>query len=180
MKKYVLLFLALSSLSFADVTITKGKNAKSGGQTVDVGGATSASINIDVSATVTNVGPEIEIVNDQDEPVTAVNFEHALATGSIDGQTQQELKTFLKVKTTNGSNGTVTGNFGNNTLTLTGNDPSNTLTANLASNLGTDADVNNNGTQFRISSTLSNATVTADESYSSSSTSYTIIYSKSN
>lgn len=178
MKKYVLLFLALSSLSFADVTITKGKNAKIDGQTVGVGGATSASINIDVSATVTDVGPEIEIVDEKGNPVTAVNFMHELKAGNIDGQAQQELNTDLRVKTTNGSTGTVSGNFGSNTLTLTDTNSGNMLTANLASGLSPSANVNNNGTQFRISSTLSDATVVADESYSSNSTSYTITYTK--
>lgn len=174
MKKYVLLFLALSSLSFAAVTITSGKNGDTGGH-LTVGGATSASININVSATVSAEGPAITIVDENDNPVTAVNFEHELKTNTaLASQQQQELTANLKVIATAGNTATInSATLGKSDLALDTN-----LTSTLTTTVPTDGAVTDTGTPFGITSTLSGDVPTSPGEYSGGSTSLTITYSK--
>lgn len=174
MKKYVLLFLALSSLSFADVIITSGRNVNTDGH-LTVGGESSASININVSAVVSDEGPAIEIVDENGNPVTAVNFVHALTTGAdLNTQQQKELTANLKVIATAGNTATINGaTLGRDNLTLDTN-----LTSTLTTTVPTDGTVSDAGTPFGITSTLAGSVPNTAGEYSGGSTSLTITYSK--
>lgn len=173
MKKYVLLFLALSSLTFADVVLTNGRNANNDGH-LTVGGDSSASIDITVSAVVTDDGPAIEIVDEEGNPVTSVSFIHALTAGTeLSTQQQKELTANLKIKATAGNTATITNStLGRTELNLTEN-----LKSTLTTSVPQDGTVTSDGTNFNVVSTLSGAIPTAG-TYSEGGTNLTITYSK--
>lgn len=170
MKKYVLLFLALSSLSFADVIITSGGNVNTDGH-LTVGGDSSAS----VSAVVTEDGPAIEIVDENGNPVTAVNFVHTLTAGAdLATQQQKELTANLKVIATAGNTATISGaTLGRSNLALDTN-----LTSTLTTTVPTDGTVTDTGTSFGITSTLAGSVPSSAGTYADGATSLTITYSK--
>lgn len=176
MKKYVLLFLALSSLSFADVIFTSGRNSNVDGH-LTVGGESSASININVSAVVTEDGPAIEIVDENGNPVTAVNFVHALTAGSdLSTQQQKELTANLRIVATARNTASITAaTLGRNELTL---DSESDLVSTLTTTVPTNGTVTESGTSFGITSSLSGSVPESAGTYSDGATNLTITYSK--
>lgn len=178
MKKYVLLFLALSSLSFADVIITSGRNVNTDGH-LTVGGDSSASININVSAVVSEDGPAIEIVDENGNPVTAVNFVHTLTAGAdLTTQQQKELTTNLKVIATAGNTAAISGaTLGRTNLNLDAASGG-SLVSTLTTTVPTNGTVTDTGTSFGITSTLAGSVPSSAGTYADGATSLTITYSK--
>lgn len=170
MKKYVLLFLALSSLSFAEVVITNGENSNNGGH-LSIGGQGTASIGITVTATVSDDYPSLEIVDESDAPVTSVGFNHLVSTGNT--SVNQDLTAYLKVKATAGNTISISGaSIGTKTHSL------GSLTSTLTHTVPI-ASVDSSGTAFSVTSTLTGTTSGMSAgSLNTGSTSLNITYSK--
>lgn len=174
MKKYVLLFLALSSLTFANVVVTNGRNVNTDGH-LTVNGENSASIDITVSAIVTDTGPAIEIVDEDGNPVTSVSFIHELAAGTdVTTQQQKELTANLRIKATAGNTATIqSSNLVRTELNLT-----DSLKSTLSTTVPQDGAISANGTPFTVTSTLSGTVPLVEGTYSDGGTSLTITYAK--
>lgn len=169
MKKYVLLFLALSSLSFAEVVITNGNNSNNGGH-LSIGGAGTASIGITVTATVSDDYPSLEIVDESGAPVTSVGFNHVVLSGNA--EVNQNLTANLRVKATASNAITIqTASIVTETHTLGG------LTSTL-SHTTPIAIVDSDGTAFSVTSTLTGNASAMTGTATAAPTNLNITYSK--
>ncbi len=169
MKKYVLLFLALSSLSFAEVVITNGKNVNTGGH-LSLGGPGTASIGITVTATVSDDYPSLEIVDESGASVTSVGFDHVVLSGN--DAVNQNLTANLRVKATAGNTISISqASIVTETHTL------GSLTSTLSHTVSTSS-VDSDGTAFSVTSTLTGNASTMTGTATAAPTSLNITYSK--
>ena len=171
MKKFALLFLALSSLTLASVTNSNGTNPIKD----PASPTSSAGINVNVTATVIENGTELRITDMDGTEISAVNFNHELVTGDVATQTQQELTQKLLIKgEALGYAGTLAGSFKTSTLTLQNGNAS--LESLLTYNIGT-VDSSAKEAPLTISSALSGNDAVAG-TYTQMSTQYIITYNK--
>lgn len=181
MKRFTLLFLALSSLTFAGVSTTTGNNPISVDGTGDNNANASAGINVNVSAVVTAGGTELYIADKDGVQISDVNFHHVLKAGTLAGQEETSLTANLLVKGTALANaGTLEHTFRNNKLTLKNTtDISKTLTSALSAIPGTIT--TNQEAPLTVVSNLvdaSDATNITAGTYSTESTTLTVTYNK--
>lgn len=169
MKRFTLLFLALSSLTFAGVSIKEGNNTTS-----SVGTNTaSAGINVNVSATVTDTGTELYIADANGNQISDVSFHHVLQAGNVGDQGDGSLTANLSVQGNALSNaGTFEHSFGNSSLTLTNN--GNNLTSNLEASTGIILDQKK--ATLTVKSNLKGNAVAGE--YTSQATTLTVTYNK--
>lgn len=169
MKRITLLFLALSSLALAGVEVKPGPNFDN----TNTNKASSATINVTVSATVTGA-PDLVITDLNGNPISEVTFNHVLTPGDVNTQVDQSLTANLRIQGDALSSITTTGfstKFGTNTLELK-NDTS-TLTSTLLAETGTIA---NKEAPLIVKSSLSGEAI--DGNYSAQQTRLTVLYEK--
>lgn len=183
MKRFTLLFLALSSLTFAGVSTTSGNNPISVNGTGDNNANASAGINVNVSAVVTDGGTELYIADKDGVQISDVNFHHVLQAGDVNNQGDKTLTANLLVKGTALANaGTLDYNFGNGDSNVSASlalknttDISQILTSTLSANTGTIT--TNQEAPLTVTSTLAGDVVAG--TYSTESTTLTVTYNKS-
>ncbi|MHA4989714.1 hypothetical protein [Cetobacterium somerae] len=171
MKKFTLLFLALSSLALAGVLDpTIGSNPISTPAN-DETGAT-AGVNVNVTATVTE-SLDLVITDLAGIPISDVNFNHVLVAGDVAGQGEKSLTANLKVKgTALTTAGNLTTAFKNQSLTLING--SSSLTSTLSSTPGA---IGSSGeASLAVTSALEG--VAAIGTYSTEQTTLTVTYNK--
>lgn len=177
MKKSLLLFLAISSLSFAAASTTTGANANLSNNN----DTTSATIDVNVTANVFASETQLIITDESGEQISAVNFEHNLTqTGSaLIGETELTKTILAKANGINGNKLTASGlNIGNNSFSLVniidGNHTSIEGNLNLSQSTQTVA----NQVPYVIASTItSNATAT-EGTYTTDAKKLTITFNK--
>lgn len=180
MKRFTLLFLALSSLTFAGVSTTSGNNPISTPTTTDPVANPTAGINVNVSAVVTAGGTELYIADTNGTQISDVNFHHILQAGSLAGQGDGSLTANLLVKGTALANtGNLTTEFGNTDGVLTlknTTDISKTLISKLQAE--TDPITTNKEAPLTVTSSLAGEAFAG--TYSTESTTLTVTYNKTN
>lgn len=164
MKRITLLFLALSSLALAGVEIRPGSNFGNTNTT----SASSATIDVSVSATVNANPPDLIITDQFGNEVSEVTFNHVLIE-SEDNATQS-LVANLKLKgDALGAVGESYTNFSTKTLELKNDD--NTLTSTLDAEIGT---ISNGEAPLTVSSNLTGTPKAGDYSLEQSRLTVTI------
>lgn len=130
MKKVLFMILALSSVTFAEVTTTHGNNINT--SATETGA--SASINVNVSATVTNTSPNIIITDKFGQEISDVTFKHDLKT--TNNHVNDLYKSIIINAKSEYFKGITSGShnvsFDNTTANLTGTNSSNKITSTLS------------------------------------------------
>lgn len=171
MKKFTLLFLALSSLALAKVLDpTTGNNPISTPNNEGTGAT--AGVNVNVTATVTG-SLDLVITDLSGTPISDVNFNHVLIAGDVADQGEKSLTANLKVKgTALATAGNLTTEFKSDSLTLT-NGPS-SLVSTLSSTPGTIG--SSSEASLSVTSVLEG--IAAIGAYSTEQTTLTVTYNK--
>ncbi|MGL4671314.1 hypothetical protein [Cetobacterium sp.] len=167
MKKLTLLFLALSAVAFANTSITRGSNSRNA--------PTEATIDVHVTAIITDVDPEFVITDSEGNHISDIYFNHEGTVESIIGT---PLTNTIYAKGSTLSSGTMnklTSKFGTSSLELTNGIEGANLTSTLST---TDPSYDSKlGAKYEVSSTLSGS-ASAESPYVGNSTTLTITYDK--
>lgn len=173
MKKSLLLFLAISSLSFAAASVTTGDNI----QTTNIDLAKST-INVNVSAFVTGADTSLIITSDAEgkNPISAVNFEHNLTMSNNALLGEKNLSQVIYAHAP-GINSSKLSHNTLNSYELNNSDSDETTTLNGNLSVEKDTQTTNNSVKYTIGSNITSTTAPLG-SYETSTQALTITFNK--